>query len=79
LNIVVQQLEGNLLEPLVVGRATRLHPLVVLASLTAGGVVLGVLGAFLAVPLTACLVRVFGYMLEQRRGETPKAANPAVT
>ncbi|MEX2660074.1 MAG: AI-2E family transporter [Acidimicrobiales bacterium] len=71
LNIAVQQLEGNLLQPVVVGRVTRLHPLVVLTSLTVGAVTLGVLGAFLAVPITASIARAAGYVLEQRRGTTP--------
>lgn len=65
LNVVVQQLEGNLLEPLIVGRATDLHPLVILASLTAGAVLLGILGAFLAVPVTACVLRAVTYLLER--------------
>jgi predicted PurR-regulated permease PerM len=72
LNVVVQQVEGNLLEPLIVGRVTRLHPLVILAALTAGGVTLGILGAFLAVPVTACVVRAVGYVIELRRGATPR-------
>ncbi|TVR28106.1 MAG: AI-2E family transporter [Ilumatobacter sp.] len=65
LNVAVQQLEGNLLEPLIVGRATHLHPLLVLASLTAGAVTLGILGAFLAVPITAAIVRAVTYVLER--------------
>ena len=71
LNVVVQQVEGNLLEPLVVGRATKLHPLAVLAALTAGAVTLGILGAFLAVPIAASIARAVGYVLEQRRGAAP--------
>lgn len=65
LNVAVQQLEGNLLEPLIVGRATHLHPLLVLGALTAGAVTLGILGAFLAVPITACVVRAVTYVLER--------------
>ncbi|CAN5437671.1 N/A [soil metagenome] len=65
LNVAVQQLEGNLLEPLIVGRATQLHPLLILASLTAGAVTLGILGAFLAVPITAAIVRAVTYVLER--------------
>jgi putative heme transporter len=65
LNVAVQQLEGNLLEPLIVGRATQLHPLLVLVSLTAGAVTLGILGAFLAVPITAAIVRAVTYVLER--------------
>jgi putative heme transporter len=53
--ILVQQLEGNLLQPLIVGRSVKLHPVAVLLSLTAGGVLWGVAGAFLAVPLAAVL------------------------
>jgi predicted PurR-regulated permease PerM len=62
LNIVVQQVEGNVLEPLIVGRATQLHPLAVIVALTAGAVTLGILGAFLAVPLAASIARAVGYV-----------------
>jgi putative heme transporter len=65
LNVVVQQLEGNLLEPLIVGRATELHPLLILVALTAGAVTLGILGAFLAVPITASIMRAVTYVLER--------------
>jgi predicted PurR-regulated permease PerM len=51
--LVVQQLEGNLLHPLIMGRALRLHPLAILCAVTAGGLLLGVIGALIAVPLTA--------------------------
>lgn len=65
LNVAVQQIEGNVLEPFIVGRATRLHPLAILASLTAGAVTLGILGAFLAVPVTASIVRAVTFVLER--------------
>lgn len=48
--ILVQQLEGNVLAPLILGGAVRLHPVVVLVVLTAGGILGGVVGAFVAVP-----------------------------
>jgi putative heme transporter len=51
--VAVQQLESNILEPMVLGRAVRLHPVVVLLALMAGGVLAGVIGAFLAVPVAA--------------------------
>ncbi len=51
--VLVNQLEGNVLAPLVLGNAVRLHPVVVLVVLTAGGVLAGVIGAFVAVPVTA--------------------------
>jgi predicted PurR-regulated permease PerM len=58
----VQQLEGNLLQPLILGRATQLHPLAVVAALVAGGSLLGILGAFLAVPVAASAWRAISYL-----------------
>lgn len=55
--IAVQQLEGNLLEPLIVGRALRLHPVPVLLAVTAGTLAAGILGAVIAVPTMAVLYR----------------------
>jgi predicted PurR-regulated permease PerM len=54
--LVVQQVESNVLEPLLVGRQTRLHPLVVALGVIAGGAIAGVLGMFLAVPMIAAAV-----------------------
>jgi predicted PurR-regulated permease PerM len=56
--VVVQQVEGDVLQPLVLGRAVKLHPVVVLAVLTGGAVIGGLVGAFLAVPVTAVAVAV---------------------
>lgn len=60
--IGVQQLEGHVLAPVLLGRATHLHPLAVLVSLTAGAILLGVLGAFIAVPVAASIARAVGYL-----------------
>jgi predicted PurR-regulated permease PerM len=54
----VQQLEGNVLEPLILGRVINLHPIVVLLSIAAGALLLGILGAFLAVPVAAIVARL---------------------
>jgi putative heme transporter len=51
--IIVQQLEGDLVAPLVLGRAVALHPLLILVGITAGFVVGGIVGAFVAVPFIA--------------------------
>lgn len=56
--VAVQQIEGNVLEPLILGRTIHLHPFVVITSITAGAAVLGILGAFLAVPVAAITARV---------------------
>lgn len=51
----VQQLEGNVLQPLILGHAVRLHPLAVALGITAGFLVAGIAGAVLAVPVVAVL------------------------
>ena len=51
--VVVNQVEGNLLQPVLLGRALSLHPLAILLALTAGTVLGGVVGAVLSVPLAA--------------------------
>jgi len=56
--IVVQQVESNMLQPMIMRRAVSLHPIVILSVLTAGAVIVGVLGAFLAVPIAATLAAV---------------------
>jgi len=55
--IAVNQLEGDLLQPVVMGRSLRLHPLVILFALTAGTVLAGITGAVLAVPIAASVWR----------------------
>jgi predicted PurR-regulated permease PerM len=56
--VVVQQVEGDVVLPIVFGQTLRLHPLVVLLGIAAGGFAFGLLGAFLAVPLIAVGVSV---------------------
>ncbi|MDQ3738595.1 MAG: AI-2E family transporter [Actinomycetota bacterium] len=56
--VIVQQIEGDVLSPLVLGKTLRLHPLVVLLALAIGTIVAGIVGAFIAVPLTAVGVSV---------------------
>lgn len=51
--IVVNQLEGDLLQPVVMAQSLKLHPLVILIALTAGTILAGIVGAVLAVPLAA--------------------------
>lgn len=67
--IGVQQVESNLLEPLILSKVIALHPLVVITVVTAGALAFGVLGAFLAVPVAASVARTLDYA----RGRTPEA------
>jgi putative heme transporter len=71
--IAVQQAEGNLLEPLVMGRAVRLHPAVILVAVAAGTVLAGVAGAIVAVPVVAVAYRVISTLA---RHETPHDGEP---
>lgn len=56
--VAIQQLEGDVVYPMVFGRAVQLHPLVVLLAIAIGGFAFGVAGMFLSVPLTAVIVAV---------------------
>jgi putative heme transporter len=51
--IIVQQVEGDLVAPIVLGKAVALHPLLILFGITAGFVVGGIIGAFVTVPFIA--------------------------
>src|SRR5687767_12384954 len=51
--IAVNQLEGDLLQPIVMGNTLQLHALVILMALTAGTILAGIIGAVLSVPLAA--------------------------
>lgn len=53
--VAVQQLESNLLQPLLLGRAVRVHPLAVILGIATGIIVGGIIGALTAVPLVAVL------------------------
>jgi predicted PurR-regulated permease PerM len=53
--VAVQQLEAHVLQPLVMGRAVSIHPLAIVLAITTGGVLAGIVGALLAVPILAFL------------------------
>jgi predicted PurR-regulated permease PerM len=67
---VIQQLEGDLLYPNIVGRAIRLHGAAILLILTAGTVVAGILGALLSVPVAAAVWTAIAHVREARSVET---------
>ena len=51
--IAVQQIEGHVLQPLVMGRAVSIHPLAIVLAIAGGAVLAGIVGALLAVPVVA--------------------------
>ena len=63
--IVVEQLEGNVMQPLIVGRTLHMYPAVVIAVVTLGGSLFGITGAFLAVPAVAVLTVILRYAREE--------------
>jgi len=63
--VAVQQLEGNVLSPMLQGKNMNLHPAVVLLGVTAGGSLFGIIGALLAVPTIATAAEVLRYINEQ--------------
>jgi len=71
--ILVQQVEGHVLQPLIMGRAVAIHPLVVIIGIACGATLAGIIGALVAVPLIAVLntgVR----RLSRSRPEVPPTA-----
>ena len=57
----VQQIDNHFISPIVMQRAVKLHPAVVMLTLLAGGTLLGFFGLLLAVPTVAVLKIVFGH------------------
>ncbi|MFP5336441.1 MAG: AI-2E family transporter [Actinomycetes bacterium] len=71
--IGVQQLEGHVLQPLLLGRAVQVHPLAVIVAIGAGILVAGVVGALFAVPLVAVLNTVVQSLRETEQSPQPSA------
>lgn len=63
--VAVQQLEGNVLQPVLQSRSMKLHAVLVLLAVTAGGSLYGIIGGFLAVPVVAIVAVVVRYIGEQ--------------
>ena len=57
----VQQIEGNLLAPYIVGRQVSLHPAAILLAVATGGTLWGILGAFVAVPVTVIALALIDF------------------
>jgi predicted PurR-regulated permease PerM len=85
--VVYQQIENNLVQPLVYGKAVELHPLIVIVAILIGAALLGVLGALVAIPAAAAVQAVirdyWRFRHPQDRpataGDEPPAAEPAGT
>jgi predicted PurR-regulated permease PerM len=69
--LAVQQIEGNLLEPFIVGHQVRLHPVAVVVAVFAGALLAGIAGAIMAVPLVAVAYRIVRVLRSRVRVELP--------
>ena len=67
--IIEDQLEAHLLQPQVVGRVIRLHPLGVILALAVGGVLSGIVGAVVAVPIVAVITRAVPELRRREPGD----------
>ncbi|KUL34785.1 AI-2E family transporter [Streptomyces regalis] len=77
--LAVQQIEGHVLQPFILGRAVRVHPLAVVLSVAAGGLVAGIGGAVVAVPLVAVSNTIVGYLRAYSQEPAPRQpARPAI-
>jgi predicted PurR-regulated permease PerM len=75
--LAVQQIEGNVIIPLVMSRAVRLHPAVVLVGVVLVGELLGVVGLIVAVPIiSATIVIVRELWVRRLEGDMPAPASP---
>ncbi|NGO69634.1 AI-2E family transporter [Streptomyces boncukensis] len=60
--LAVQQIESHILQPFILGRLVRVHPLAVVLAVTGGGLIAGIPGAIVSVPLVAVTNTVVGYL-----------------
>jgi predicted PurR-regulated permease PerM len=74
--IVENQLEGHLLQPLVMGRSVRLHPLAIALALAIGSILEGVVGAIVAVPLVAMFHAAWPHLRESELVVAPDEPPP---
>ncbi|MEU8326696.1 AI-2E family transporter [Nonomuraea sp. NPDC048881] len=82
--IVEQQLENHVLQPLIVGRVLHFHPLAIIIVLAVGGILAGIAGAVVAVPITAILYRAVPELFKSDPiplppGPAPGEGAPAAT
>lgn len=73
LTVVVGSFDGDVLQPLVMGKAVSLHPLAIVFAIAAGGIAMGIVGALIAVPVAGAIYSVAKYLT----GRDPEHPYPA--
>jgi putative heme transporter len=71
--VLVQQLEGHVLQPLIMGRAVAIHPLAVIVAIATGVVLAGIIGALVAVPIVAVLNTAIRHLIYRRVEPPPES------
>ncbi|MFJ5589243.1 AI-2E family transporter [Streptomyces noursei] len=74
--LAVNQIESHVLQPFILGRAVRVHPLAVILSVAAGSLIAGIGGAVVAVPLVAVTNTVVGYLRSYSREQALRMTVP---
>jgi predicted PurR-regulated permease PerM len=74
--VIIQQIEGNLLQPIIMSRAVDLHPALVVFAILVMGTLFGIVGVFLAVPLVAALQVLVRELWVQRMDQIGTDPNP---
>jgi len=74
--VIIQQIEGNILQPIVMSRAVDLHPALVVFAILVMGTLFGLIGVFLAVPLVATLQVLVRELWVQRMDQIGTDPNP---
>ena len=75
--IAVQQVEGHLLYPLIMGRTIHIHPIAVILALATGGILAGIIGIFISVPILTVAATALAYTRELRESEAPPPPPPS--
>ncbi len=77
--LLVQQIEGHVLQPLIMGSAVKVHPLAVVLVVAAGALLAGIPGALFAVPIAAVLNVMTNYLSSGAWRVVPPPASPVTT
>ena len=72
--VAVQQIEGHLLYPIIMGRTINIHPIAVILALAIGGITAGIIGVFISVPIVTVAATALAYVRETRDAPAAPAA-----
>ena len=75
--VAVQQVEGHLLYPLIMGRTIHIHPIAVILALATGGILAGIIGVFISVPILTLAATALAYARELRESAAAAPPGPA--